>query len=234
MLQRLSPFNQLFLARLLVALGCLCLCAGRPAWAEGDTTGSWAPSAAAQVPVRLGSVDAVRGNLNLALPLGPRLPGRLPVGLVWRFDSQDPVHWRAGGSFKAVVWPTVAGIPGIYGTTSPTTMVQVGTTTYTFQRHSAPTGGVAATINLGEALAARFVPGTGGTTNLLQPSSDGTKWYAEIAVQVAVPAAAMAPPGVEAGVDSRQKSFRWSWTVPMRSGPWMVPPPTSQTAGGMP
>ena len=78
---------------------------GQSCLAGGDTTGISSLSSPHLVPVRLGTVDATRGNLSLTLPLGPRIPGRLPTGLVWHFDSQDAVQFRIGGAYQAVRWP---------------------------------------------------------------------------------------------------------------------------------
>ena len=45
---------------------------------EGDGKRE-APSGSYGVGVRYGAVEAVSGALNLRIPLGPRLPGRIPL-----------------------------------------------------------------------------------------------------------------------------------------------------------
>ena len=73
-------------------------------------------------PVRLGSVDAVTGNLELKVPLGPSLPGRIPVRFNWTYKSQRdglclgypgdnantsyPIGGN-GGIFTPVIWPAI-------------------------------------------------------------------------------------------------------------------------------
>lgn len=64
------------------------------------------PSAHRAVATRTGSIDSVTGELSLRLPLGPRLPGRIPLGFTWSYDSHSPVHNQLGGEFRPVVWPT--------------------------------------------------------------------------------------------------------------------------------
>ncbi len=80
----------------------------------GPLTG--APSASNLVSLRQGHVDAVTGNIHLNIPLGRRLPGRIPVGFSWVFDSltgkkselsgaSSPFHM--GGQFSPIVWPAM-------------------------------------------------------------------------------------------------------------------------------
>jgi hypothetical protein len=83
---------------LFLALLGLCLNAGP----EGNGK-SEAPSAGYAVKVRYGAVDAVSGALRLNVPLGPRLPGRIPMGFVWAYDNQTGNTW--GGDFRPIVWP---------------------------------------------------------------------------------------------------------------------------------
>ena len=156
--------------------------------AENDNTGTASPSSAQMIPIRLGSVDAVRGGLNLSLPLGSSLPGRMPVGLVWHFDSQETTQFRVGGRFQVAVWPVNAAGTGL-GNTAPTTLVQIGATTYTFHRHFAATSGVLSDSDAHLRMTARGVDDGSGEAgqyeqpsfqvNFKQPSSDGTKWYLE-------------------------------------------------------
>jgi len=153
----------------------------------GDDFGKAAPSAAHQVPVRLGAVDAVRGNLSVSMPLGPVMPGRLPVGLSWHFESHDPKQFRAGGRFQAATWPVSLGMTALYYT-APTTQVQVGTKTYTFYRNASPAGGLLSDSALQSLMSARGVDNGASEVGdgvgefhvaYKQPSSDGTQWYVE-------------------------------------------------------
>ncbi|WP_306589370.1 carbohydrate binding domain-containing protein [Geothrix sp. 21YS21S-4] len=61
------------------------------------------------IAVGAGSVDAVSGNLHLGIPLGPRLPGRIPLGFFWTHDvSKTPDESaRNGGELRPVVWPSL-------------------------------------------------------------------------------------------------------------------------------
>ncbi len=103
------------------------------AGAEGDTAHE-TPSASQTIPLRLGSVDAVSGNLNLHVPLGPRLPGRLPLGFSWSYSYQDTQNYKNGGNFRPVVWPG--------GSSSPlTTSVVVNGEGWMFYKQAAPTTG---------------------------------------------------------------------------------------------
>jgi RHS repeat-associated protein len=73
------------------------------------------------VPVRYGSVDAVSGALHLQIPVSPKLPGRIPVGFNWSFNSQrdgaalwsdsngsDQPGPGSGGHLAPVQWPDYA------------------------------------------------------------------------------------------------------------------------------
>jgi len=85
-----------------------------PVGDPGDET----PSTHRSVPLRLGSVDAVMGELSLRIPLGPRMPGRIGLGFSWAFDSFNPLHEYLGGDFRPIVWPYWArqGISGLEDT----------------------------------------------------------------------------------------------------------------------
>ncbi len=50
-------------------------------------------------------VDAVSGQVELRLPLGPALPGRIPMGIQWRYDSGSAGYTKAGVS--PFIWPDV-------------------------------------------------------------------------------------------------------------------------------
>ena len=43
-----------------------------------------------KVPLQMGLVDPVKGGATIVCPLSPRLPGRIPLGLIWVFDSRGP------------------------------------------------------------------------------------------------------------------------------------------------
>jgi len=58
------------------------------------------PSTHRSVPTGLGFVDSVTGELSLRLGLGPRLPGRVPLGFTWSYDSHSPTHTSIGGEFR--------------------------------------------------------------------------------------------------------------------------------------
>jgi len=67
--------------------------------------GEMTPSTYRGVPLKYGSVDAISGSLDLKVPLGPRLPGRLPWGFTWTYESHNSTHQTLGGEFRPVVWP---------------------------------------------------------------------------------------------------------------------------------
>lgn len=73
------------------------------------------PATSFPIPVRLGSVDSILGGLHLQVPLGPRLPGRIPAGFSWIFHSQGRAQvgdWvdffgacpGRGGDFIPIIW----------------------------------------------------------------------------------------------------------------------------------
>lgn len=74
-----------------------------------------APSAKAIIPLRTGTLDAVQGGLTTQIPLGPRLPGRIPLGFRWSLSINEGLRSGAtaalstvpnlGGSFRPVEWP---------------------------------------------------------------------------------------------------------------------------------
>lgn len=68
--------------------------------------GEETPAARRSIPLKLGSVDTVQGELSLRMPLGPRLPGRVPLGFTWAFDAHNSLHTYVGGDFRPVVWPS--------------------------------------------------------------------------------------------------------------------------------
>ncbi len=66
--------------------------------------GEEAPNVHRAVPFRLGRVDGPSGELNVRMPLGPKLPGRIPLGFIYSYDSLDPLHIYNSGDFRPVVW----------------------------------------------------------------------------------------------------------------------------------
>ncbi|WP_306590665.1 RHS repeat-associated core domain-containing protein [Geothrix sp. 21YS21S-4] len=52
------------------------------------------------IPVGPAQVDAVTGEMKLNLPIGPTLPGRIPIGFVWHTEGLGTA------SFDAYQWPT--------------------------------------------------------------------------------------------------------------------------------
>jgi hypothetical protein len=71
-----------------------------------EDPGEESPSAHRGIPLKLGSVDAVSGEINLRIPLGPKMPGRVPIGFCYSYDSQNGYHMLMGGDFRPVVWPS--------------------------------------------------------------------------------------------------------------------------------
>jgi RHS repeat-associated protein len=96
----------------MLVLACIQAFAG----AEGDPLHE-TPSSHRTIKLGIGSVDAVSGSLNLRVPLGPRLPGRIPIGFTWSFDNQDGLQSAygpsggagsaLGGDVRPVVWPAM-------------------------------------------------------------------------------------------------------------------------------
>jgi len=62
------------------------------------------PGQAAFIKTRLGGLDAVTGKISFSLPVGPRLPGRIPAGFILTFDpfygsgTLRPLVWRLGNA----------------------------------------------------------------------------------------------------------------------------------------
>ena len=84
--------------RMVVLLGAggLSVLAGTGAPATGNTQGlgRWLSAGCAQV-------DAVTGAMEINYPVGPRLPGRIPLGVTWHYTDQT------GGTFDPFPWPTM-------------------------------------------------------------------------------------------------------------------------------
>ncbi|GLH67738.1 hypothetical protein GETHED_21020 [Geothrix edaphica] len=160
---------------------------------SADASGSSTPSASYSISMTLGSVDAVSGSINLSVPLGPTLPGRIPAGFKWTYDSMDPMQSRVGGAYLPVVWPASFDIS--YGIGANTRALVLGAK-YEFLRAAVPTGGIpsdetfqawmtARGVDLGSADANAYFTANGGDDSVppmfeivaKQPSADGTKWY---------------------------------------------------------
>ena len=69
-----------------------------------DSVLTQAPGEARFVKTRLGGFDAVSGVGHFTMPLGPRLPGRIPAGFILATDgtylnsSVRPINWRIGNA----------------------------------------------------------------------------------------------------------------------------------------
>ncbi|MDP1832371.1 MAG: RHS repeat-associated core domain-containing protein [Geothrix sp.] len=83
--------QRLFIAFLLLLAQTLG--AGEPGQGNGsiEPTRRWIPAGPAHV-------DAVTGRMELNLPIGPSLPGRVPIGFVWHSEGTN-------GSFDSYQWP---------------------------------------------------------------------------------------------------------------------------------
>lgn len=173
-------------AALKLALVLLLLLAGNVLSADGDPAKE-TPSSARMIPVHLGQVDAVTGGMLLRLPVGPRLPGRIPLGFTFTFDSQDSVMSQVGGSLKPVIWPGGSGSPQV-------TTVVVDGESWVFQKKANPVAGSMPTsdqihqwmlqrgVDDGQAEAMAINDPTAGITpsfNVAEilPSADGTRFF---------------------------------------------------------
>ncbi len=164
------------------------------AGSEGDPAHE-TPMASRSIKTAIGSVDAISGDLTLRVPLGPRLPGRIPVGFTWSFDNQDSLQSGAtatsmvafvGGSFRPVVWPS----PGNFGDSPIQSTVMVDGRPLVFYRNYSTTK-MPSLGDFGKAMTDRHVlpsppslpppglilddPGSLQITSAI-PSSDGTKF----------------------------------------------------------
>lgn len=101
-----------------------------------------------RIPLRLGSVDAPRGGLNLSIPISPGLPGRIPLALCWEFGSHHPNQYSeplegeadpgSGGTFSPVGfnWRSIEE-PG--SSAPPTATLQLlGRTWFFFSQSALP------------------------------------------------------------------------------------------------
>jgi hypothetical protein len=75
--------------------------------ASGTPQTPFTPSTSQEIPLRNGSVDAVTGALRLSFPIGPRLPGRIPLGITLRYDSSKLTLQDPYCVFAPVMWPTI-------------------------------------------------------------------------------------------------------------------------------
>ena len=135
------------------------------------------PSAGYSIPLRAGAVEPVTGRLSQRFPLGPRLPGRIPLGFEWSFDNQDTTHWRTGGTFRPVVWPVIES-----PNARTTITAYVGGSPQTFHKSYAATTAVPTKANLLTWMSDRGISNGGGASgtfviSMMCPSSDGTRWY---------------------------------------------------------
>lgn len=157
-----------------------------------------APSAKAFVPLRSGSLDAVQGGLDLRIPLGPRLPGRIPLGFSWSLSINDGLRSgvttardpraNIGGSFRPVEWPDLTR-------TSAAITVQVGGEATTFVTKALrpvadlPTGaqllawmnqrGVDTGQTEAQNYAGPYPDRAKFVLEKIYPSSDGTRYFLE-------------------------------------------------------
>ena len=125
------------------------------------------------VPLRLGQVDPITGNIRLNIPLGPKLPGRIPYGFIWFWDS-DASPWTAyvclGGRCSPTVWPSPA-----MNTQSMT--AYMNGQPYVFLKQVAAGVAVPSVAQIRSWMLARKVDGAGSfpITNVY-PSMDGTSF----------------------------------------------------------
>lgn len=75
---------------------------------SSSTLAAQTPSAGRTIALPLGSADAVTGNLSLNIPIGPRLPGRIPIGFNWSYQTQGGLFApaSASGGYQPVIWPS--------------------------------------------------------------------------------------------------------------------------------
>lgn len=69
------------------------------------TTLQGTPSASSVIRLRAGQIDGVTGDLALALPVGPRLPGRIPLGISWNFNASAG-DMEQGTGLYPLSWPS--------------------------------------------------------------------------------------------------------------------------------
>ena len=167
------------------------LATGLSAQPEGAPTHE-TPLASRAIPLALGSVDAISGNMALRVPLGPRLPGRISIGFTWSYDNQDSMQSGSaaasglglGGNFRPVVWPS----PGNFGDSPLQSTVVVDGRSWVFYRnHTSST--MPSLADLGKALQDRHVTPTSaaGDPALVVvtgaiPSSDGTRFLVALSI----------------------------------------------------
>jgi RHS repeat-associated protein len=153
------------------------------AGAEGNPKNE-TPTSSSVVRIGAGTVDAVSGNLQLHLPMGPRMPGRIPLGFSWNFTSQDTAQVAIGGGFRPVSWPSLN-----FGDSPIQTTVVVNGQPEVFYRQ-VNNGSMPSASDLQSALTARgfnpaqptyatggwIVNGTGTLRLQAIPSTDGTRF----------------------------------------------------------
>lgn len=150
------------------------------------------PSAPELVRLRSGTVDAVTGDINISINLGPRLPGRIKAGFTWNFSSSagNPVY---GAGLYPISWPS----PEL---SNPQITMWVTGRRLQFIKESMPSGqGMPTLAKIGDWLRLRKVSESvisqlaAGAT--VFASADGTKF---LAVSAATPTAMAVVDGEEA------------------------------------
>lgn len=92
-----NMLRQILLGALLGGAICLPLCG-----AEAESRSAEAPSGSKRM-VNAGpiQIDAITGKAEITMPLGPRVPGRIPLGITWHYRLAKYTY----GSFKSFDWP---------------------------------------------------------------------------------------------------------------------------------
>lgn len=137
------------------------------------------PTASNIIPMRFGEVEAISGAMNLSVPLGPRLPGRIPLGFSWTFNNQSSPRWAGlpiyiGGAISPIVWPSPEMI-------RPQVTAWVNGRAMTFLKASKPAGGLPTRAQLQTWLSQRGVDNIASYTfSAVYPSADGTAFFVVI------------------------------------------------------
>jgi RHS repeat-associated protein len=67
----------------------------------GSGGGNLEHKSSRSIQVGPASVDAIAGSLSMSIPVGPTLPGRIPLGIHWSYDSSSDK-----GTFALYKWPS--------------------------------------------------------------------------------------------------------------------------------
>ncbi|MBS0173821.1 MAG: hypothetical protein JSR64_07285, partial [Nitrospira sp.] len=158
--------------------------------AQSSAGAAQTPSASRMVSLPLGQVDAVTDQLSMNLPLGPRLPGRIPLGFSWSYLSPNGATGMfsaasQAGVYRPVLWP----MPGDPSATLQTTVLINGQPWVFYPQASNPsmpsssawwmTAMVARGVSIQQPTAAPVdytITGAGTFYATTAPSSDGTKF----------------------------------------------------------